>query len=71
MRGFGVGSKLIEHVYAEAAREGCSRAYWLTHETNAAAMQLYGRVAERSGFIQYRRALPGAAEIRNAGEQHE
>jgi GNAT superfamily N-acetyltransferase len=57
-RGAGIGRKLIEHVYAVAERDGCARVYWLTHETNATAMQLYDRVAERSGFIQYRRQLP-------------
>jgi ribosomal protein S18 acetylase RimI-like enzyme len=57
-RGLGAGRRLIEHVYAVAGREGCSRVYWLTHETNAAAMQLYDRVADRSGFVQYRKLLP-------------
>lgn len=57
-RGAGIGRKLIEYVYAEAARQGCSRVYWLTHETNAVAMRLYDRIAERSGFIQYRHNLP-------------
>jgi GNAT superfamily N-acetyltransferase len=57
-RGGGVGRKLIEHVYDMAEREGCSRVHWLTHETNGAAMQLYDRIAERSGFVQYRRILP-------------
>jgi GNAT superfamily N-acetyltransferase len=57
-RGTGIGRKLIEHVYAEATLWGCSRVYWLTHETNLAAMQLYDRIAERPGFIQYRRTLP-------------
>jgi GNAT superfamily N-acetyltransferase len=57
MRGSGVGRKLIEHVYAQTLRQGCSRVYWLTHETNVAAMQLYDRIAERSGFIQYRHVL--------------
>jgi len=60
VRGSGIGRKLIEHVYAEAAREGCARVYWLTHETNATAMRLYDRVADRSGFVQYRKnLLPG------------
>ncbi|MGO6907173.1 GNAT family N-acetyltransferase, partial [Rhizobium ruizarguesonis] len=27
------------------------------HETNATARRLYDRIAERSGFIQYRKAL--------------
>lgn len=56
-RGSGTGRKLIEHVYQTAARDGCARVYWLTHETNAAAIRLYDHIAERSGFIQYRRSL--------------
>jgi GNAT superfamily N-acetyltransferase len=60
-RGSGIGRKLIEHVYAMAAGLGCARVYWLTHETNQAAMRLYDRVATRSGFIQYRRDLPAKA----------
>jgi GNAT superfamily N-acetyltransferase len=61
-RGGGIGRKLIEHVYEAAAREGCSRVHWLTHETNATAIRLYERVAERPGFIQFRRKLePDAA----------
>jgi hypothetical protein len=27
----------------------------LTHETNAVAMRLYDGVADRSGFVQYRK----------------
>jgi GNAT superfamily N-acetyltransferase len=56
-RGAGVGRKLIEHVYALAAREGCARVYWLTHETNSVAIALYDRIAKRTGFIQYRKDL--------------
>lgn len=55
MRGSGIGRKLIEHVYEKATRDGCARVYWLTHETNSVAIGLYDRIAERSGFIQYRR----------------
>jgi GNAT superfamily N-acetyltransferase len=51
----GIGRKLIEAVYAKAQRRGCSRVYWLTHETNKAAMQLYDRIGDRSGFLQYRK----------------
>ena len=54
-RGLGIGRRLIEHVYDAAKASGCSRVHWLTHETNTDAMQLYDRVAERSGFVQYRR----------------
>ncbi len=53
MRGQGLGRALIEHVYAEAAARGCSRVWWLTHETNTDAMVLYDRVADKSGFVQY------------------
>jgi len=56
-RGAGVGRKLIEYVYQLAAVEGCSRVHWLTHETNKDAMLLYDRIAERSGFVQYRRGI--------------
>ena len=56
-RGHGVGRALIEHVYAEAASRGCSRVWWLTHESNAQAMVLYDQVADRSGFVQYRKML--------------
>ena len=34
---------------------GASRVYWLTHETNTDARALYDKLAERSGFIQYRK----------------
>ena len=57
MRGGGYGRALIEHVYAEAAAHGCSRVWWLTHESNAEAMLLYDRIADRSGFVQYRKIL--------------
>ena len=57
VRGGGHGRKLIEHVYADAKTAGCSRVYWLTHETNSDAMKLYDRIAERSGFLQYRHAV--------------
>ena len=54
-RNRGLGRALIEAVYAEARKAGASRVYWLTHETNATARALYDKVAERSGFIQYRK----------------
>lgn len=57
LRGGGVGRRLIETVVESARGRGCSRVYWLTHETNLDAMQLYDRVADRSGFIQYRKML--------------
>ena len=56
-RGTGVGRQLIEFVYATAKADGCNKVHWLTHETNATAIQLYERIAERPGFIQFRKAL--------------
>ncbi len=57
LRGQGIGSALIEHVYAQARAAHASRVWWLTHETNTAAMQLYDRIAEKSGFVQYRKLM--------------
>lgn len=57
MRGRGVGRALIEHVYREAAARGCARVYWLTHESNHDAMHLYDRIADKPGFVQYRKTF--------------
>jgi GNAT superfamily N-acetyltransferase len=51
----GVGRALIEEVYQRAKDAGCSRVYWHTHETNATAMRLYNKVAEKPGFVVYRK----------------
>ena len=56
-RGTGVGRALIEAVYEKAKAGGSSRVYWQTHETNHTAMKLYDKVAEKSGFVVYRKAL--------------
>ncbi len=54
-RSQGIGRALIEAVYARAKEAGSSRVYWQTHETNLTAMKLYDKVAERSGFVVYRK----------------
>jgi GNAT superfamily N-acetyltransferase len=54
-RGLGAGRALIETVYEAAQKAGASRVHWLTLEGNAQARTLYDRIAERSGFIQYRK----------------
>ena len=57
LRGKGVGRALIDHVYAAAKAQGGSRVWWLTHETNTDAMHLYDKIADKSGFIQYRKLM--------------
>jgi GNAT superfamily N-acetyltransferase len=58
VRGQGYGRALIEHVYQAAQAANASRVHWLTHETNHQAMLLYDRIADKSGFVQYRKILP-------------
>jgi ribosomal protein S18 acetylase RimI-like enzyme len=56
-RGKGAATALIEAVYEFAAAKGAARVYWLTHESNENAIRLYEKVADRSGFIQFRKML--------------
>ncbi|QOZ28662.1 GNAT family N-acetyltransferase [Bradyrhizobium sp. CCBAU 51753] len=56
-RGKGVGRALIEGVYTQAKLAGLSRVYWQTHETNHTAMQLYDKIAEKPGFVIYRKVF--------------
>jgi GNAT superfamily N-acetyltransferase len=56
-RGRGVGRALIQAVYECAREAGAPRAYWMTHESNARAISLYGRLADRSGFVVYAHAM--------------
>ncbi|MDE2181778.1 MAG: GNAT family N-acetyltransferase [Alphaproteobacteria bacterium] len=56
-RGKGIGRRLIEAVYEQARTNGIARVYWQTHETNTTAMRLYDKVAQRSGFVVYRKSV--------------
>lgn len=56
-RGQGVGRALIEAVYRAARERSLPRVYWLTHETNETAMALYDPIAEKSGFLVYRKSI--------------
>jgi len=56
-RGRGVGRALIEGVYEAAKAAASARVYWQTQETNQVARTLYDKVAQRSGFIVYAKAL--------------
>lgn len=54
-RGNGVARGLVDSVYQQARALGIARVYWQTHETNSTAMKLYDQVAEKSGFVVYRK----------------
>jgi len=56
-RGKGVARALIEEVYVRATALGAGRVYWQTHESNTTAMYLYDKIAQKSGFIVYRKLL--------------
>jgi GNAT superfamily N-acetyltransferase len=56
-RGKGIGKALILAVYDRAKHAGSTRVYWQTHETNVTAQRLYETIAQRSGFIVYRKDL--------------
>lgn len=56
-RGQGVGRRLIEAVYGQAAQAGSSAVYWHTHASNSTARRLYDQVATATGFVVYRRRL--------------
>ena len=57
VRGSGAGRALIAAVETAAREAGANRLYWVTHETNLTAQRLYNKVAERPGFVQYRKTL--------------
>lgn len=54
-RGKGAGRALIQAVERAAREAGASRVHWLTKEGNHTARALYDTLADRSGFIQYRK----------------
>jgi GNAT superfamily N-acetyltransferase len=56
-RGKGIGRAMILRVYEHAKSAGAPEVYWQTHETNAAAMKLYDKVAAKSGFLVYSRTI--------------
>lgn len=60
-RGKGVGRALIQAVYERAQAAGIRRVYWQTHESNEVAMRLYDTIADRSGFVVYRKMLGSAS----------
>ncbi|MDM1763031.1 MULTISPECIES: GNAT family N-acetyltransferase [unclassified Acinetobacter] len=55
-RNQGLARQLIEHSYSVCAGK-FDRIYWLTQESNITAQYLYDRIANKTGFIQYKKAL--------------
>ena len=55
-RNQGLARQLIEHTYRFCEHD-FDRVYWLTHESNTTAQRLYDRIASKTGFIQYKKAL--------------
>lgn len=54
LRGKGVARALIQAVQKYTEQRQCDRVYWLTHQDNEQAQNLYDRIARKTGFIQYR-----------------
>ncbi|GIF22673.1 GNAT superfamily N-acetyltransferase [Actinoplanes tereljensis] len=52
-RGQGVARVLIKAIEEWATARGCARLYWHTQHDNHVARNLYDKVAENRGFIQY------------------
>ena len=53
----GAARALILAVATWVREQHCSRVYWLTHESNASARELYDKVAVNRGFIRYEISL--------------
>jgi GNAT superfamily N-acetyltransferase len=56
-RGQGAGRALIKAVYEAARKEGSDQVYWLTADDNHQAQVLYDKLASKTGFIKYQKAL--------------
>jgi ribosomal protein S18 acetylase RimI-like enzyme len=50
----GLARELIKHATEAARAAGCGQIYWLTHQTNETAIALYEKLAERTGFLDFR-----------------
>lgn len=57
VRNKGAGRKLIEHVYDHAKSIPAQSVYWHTQHFNHRAQLLYVKVADKTPFVQYRKAL--------------
>ena len=57
-RTLGVGRRLLEWLFVEAAARNWSRLYWQTREDNYPARMLYDRFTPHSGFVRYVLTVP-------------
>jgi GNAT superfamily N-acetyltransferase len=53
LRAGGVGKQLIDWLVTEMRKQGWSRLYWSTRETNYRARGLYDKYNKHSGFLRY------------------
>lgn len=51
----GIGRQLIEHVYADAEKNGIKKVYWHTQHFNHRAQLLYTKVATKNDFVSYQK----------------
>jgi RimJ/RimL family protein N-acetyltransferase len=58
LRGRCISLEMVEVVCDDSSVDVAQRVYWQTQSTNKNARALYDRIAEDSGFIVYRIALP-------------
>lgn len=56
-RGKNSGKFLIESVCEKAKKAGATRVYWHTHQSNQNAMYLYDKIADKTGFMLYRKLI--------------
>jgi RimJ/RimL family protein N-acetyltransferase len=52
-----VGRALIEAVFERAGDAGLDRVHWHTDEANQRSMVLYDKLADKPGFVMYRKTL--------------
>jgi len=63
MRGAGAGRALIDGLIDTGKRQGWSRVYWMTQESNRVARRLYDGYAAADDFVRYSVALDDAPAV--------
>jgi hypothetical protein len=68
--GRGMGTRLIQAVYAAAQSAASSRVYWSTQTTNTDGSALYDKVAKHLGFVVYTHELWRSGRSSGARPNH-